>query len=137
MPNDRLFVLQVVIAIEEQWFAEGGEGRPLRTTRQHRIDDSLFAAADEDDAFRLASDWLANDAFSDSHHDGEGHLTRIFAIGIHQLEEVARVSEVAAKSHELYGIRLPGFYLGDVNPSGVPQVRQKDELELFRLRAGQ
>src|SRR6476660_1010354 len=86
MPYDRLFVLQVVVAIEEQWFAESREGPPTRTARKYRIDGLLFAAADEDDAFRIASEWLANDAFSDSNHDGEGDLTRIFAIGIHQLE---------------------------------------------------
>lgn len=134
MAYDRLFVLQVVVAIEEQWFAASREGPPTRTERRHRIDDLLFAASDEDDAFRIASERLANDAFSDSNHDGDGDLTRIFAIGIHQLEEVARVSEVAEKTHELYGIALPGFYLGDVDSSGVPLVRQKEELEVFRLR---
>ena len=134
MPDDRLFVLQVVIAIEEQWFAEGREGPPTRSARRHGIDESLFAAADEDDAFRIASEWLADDGFSDSNHDGEGDLTRIFAIGIHQLEEVSRVTEVAEKTHELYGVSLPGFYLGDVDSNGVPLVRQKDELEVFRLK---
>jgi hypothetical protein len=134
MLNDRLFVLQVVVAIEEQWFADSREGPPTRTARKHRIDDSLFAAADEDDAFQIASEWLANDGFSDSNHDGEGDLTRIFAVGIHQLEEVARIGELREKAQELYGIALPGFYLGDVDVSGVPVVRQKEELEVFRLR---
>ena len=134
MAHDRLFVLQVVIVIEEQWFAAGREGPATRTARRHRIDDLLFAASDEDDAYRIAMDWLANDGFSDANHDGEGDLTRIFALGIHQLEEVAWLNEVAVKTHELYGIALPGFYLGDVDSSGVPLVRQKEELEVFRLR---
>lgn len=134
MTYDRLFVLQVVIAIEEQWFADHAKGPPARTTRSHQIADHLFAAADEDDAFRIASEWLASDSFSDSNHDGEGDLTCIFAIGIHQLEEVSRLSQIAEQSHELYGIELPGFFLRDVDSSGVPIVRQKDELEVFRLR---
>lgn len=134
MPKDRLFVLQVVVAIEELWFAESREGPPTRTARYHRIDDFLFAAAHEDDAFRIVSEWLANDGFSDSNHDGEGDLTRIFAVGIHQLEEVARTSEVLEMAHEPYGIALPGFYLGDVDVGGVPVVRQKEELTVFRIQ---
>ena len=134
MPYDRLFVLQVVVAIEEQWFAEGCEGLPTRTERRYAIDHSLFAATDEDDAFLKSSEWLTNNAFSDDNHDGEGDLTRMFAIGIHQLEEVSRLSDIAEKTHEMYGIALPGFYLGDLDSSGVPLLRPKEELEVFRLR---
>jgi len=136
MAFDRLFVVQVVVAIEEQWFGESREEPPIRSARRYRIDEFLFAAADVDVAFGIASEWLANDAFSDSNHDGEGDLTRIFAIGIHQLEEVTRLSEVAEKTHDVYGIALPGFYLGDVDSGRIPRVRQKEELEVFRLRRG-
>jgi hypothetical protein len=133
MGYDRLFVLQVVIAIEEQWFEPYTNGLPICTERAYRLNDRLFAAADEEDAYRMASGWLKNEAFSDSDHDGPGDLTRIFAIGIHQLEEIARLSEVSEEAHDLYGISLPGFYLGDVDSNGVPVVRPKEDLEVFRL----
>lgn len=132
MANDRLFVLQVVVAIEEQWFAVNRKGPPVRTERKHRITDCLFGAVDEDDAFRIANEWLAG--YSDANHDGEGDLTRIFAVGIHELEEVGRVSKVAHDAQEMYGIALPGFYLGDIDASGVPLVRSKDQLRVFRRR---
>jgi hypothetical protein len=136
MANERLFVLQVVMAIEEQWFAESFEigKEPVfdRIERRFYIDELLFAAHDEEDAYRTAVGWL--EGFSDANHDGDGDITRYFAIGIHQLEEVARVSEVAEKAHDPYGISLPGFYLGDVDSGGAPLVRQKEELEVFRLQ---
>jgi hypothetical protein len=133
MANDRLFVAQVVLAIEEQWFAPGTGGPPIRSERHYALDAMLFAAADEEQAYRTVSDWLANEGFSDAHHDGPGDLTRIFAIGIHQLEEVGRLSELPTAVHEQYGISLPGFYLDDVDASGAPIVRNKEDLEVFRL----
>lgn len=132
MSYERLFVLQVVIAIEEQWFTPGTNGPPIRTERRYVIDDSLFAALDEEAAFLVATDWIKNDAFSDSNHDGSGDLTRIFALGIHQLEEVGRISELPEEVHQLYGLSLPGFTLSDLDGNGVPIVRQRAELEVFR-----
>ncbi len=134
MGHDRLFVLQVVIAIEEQWFAAGTSDSPICTQRRYRIDDLLFAAHDEEAAYRTAADWVTSEGFADQNHDGLGDLTRIFAVGIHQLEEVVPVSHVAETANELYGISLPGFYLGDVDANGVPIVRAKDEMEVFRLQ---
>lgn len=134
MSCDRLFVLQVVVAIEEQWFGPNKNGLPLRTDRRYRIDDLLFAAADEEAAFVMSTNWIIDDAFTDANHDGSGDLTRIFALGIHQLTEVGRVSEFPEKAHELYGLSLPGFYLGDMDCNGVPIVRQREELEIFRLQ---
>lgn len=134
MANDRLFVLQVVIAIEERWFAACGNATPIRVEREYRIDNSLFAAADEEAAFQKAQAWVTSNAFADDNHDGPGDVTRIWAIGIHQLEEVARIEEVAGMAREIYGLDLPGFYLGDVDANGVPLVRKKEELEVFRLQ---
>ena len=133
MANDRLFVAQVVLAIEEQWFAPGTAGPPIRTERHYALDAMLFAAADEQQAYSTVSDWLANEGFSDAHHDGPGDLTRIFAIGIHQLEEIGRLNELPTAVHEEYGISLSGFYLDDVDASGAPIVRNKEDLEVFRL----
>ncbi|MDX1944405.1 MAG: hypothetical protein SFU86_03285 [Pirellulaceae bacterium] len=132
MAHDRLFVLQVVIAIEEQWFAPGTIGPPVRCERRYRVDEMLFAAADEEAAYRTATNWLSAEAFSDQNHDGPGDLTRIFAIGMHQLDEIAPLSQVAEQASDLYGIDLPGFCLGDVDENGVPIVRVREELEVFR-----
>ena len=134
MSYDRLYVLQVVVAIEEQWFGPDTNGPPIRTDRFYTIDDLLFAAADEEDAFVMATNWIVDDAFSDANHDGPGDLTRIFALGIHQLKEVGRISEFPEKVHAQYGLSLPGFYMGDMDCNGVPIVRQREELEVFRLQ---
>jgi hypothetical protein len=136
--HDRLFVLQVVTAIEEQWFAAGYHeigGSPVRTERTYVIEQKLFAARDEEDAFGIATHWLPG--FSDANHDGRGHLTVYFAIGIHELEEVAHLSEVAEKTHahDLYAFDLPSFNCNDIDSTGMPLVRQKEKLEIFRLKA--
>jgi len=133
MASDRLFVAQIVIAIEDQWFAPNTDGPPIRTERHYAIHQQLFAALDEEHAYRIVTDWLEQDAFSDDNHDGPGDLTRIFALGIHQLEEVVRLSEVQLKSRGIYGINLPGFHFGDIDSQGVPIIRQKQDMETFRL----
>jgi hypothetical protein len=136
--RERLFVLQVVVVIEEQWFAPGTTGPPIRTERAYRIEDCLFAAADENAAYCIACEWVGGledqrgGGFADANHDGPGDLTRIFALGIHQLEEIPLVTSFDEQLHESYGVHLPGFYLGDVDADGVPLVRSKEELEVFR-----
>ncbi|HEV3005026.1 MAG TPA: hypothetical protein VGX78_11225, partial [Pirellulales bacterium] len=125
--------------IEEQWFPEDTCERPDRIERAYGIDESLFAAADEDEAYRIASGWVGDPedqesgGFFDCNHDGPGDLTRIFALGIHQLEEVTLLRSFEEQLHEPYGIGLRGFYLGDIDSNGVPLVRQKEELEVFRV----
>lgn len=128
--RDRLFVLQVVIAHEDQWF-KPETNVVLRTERQYSIDAMLFAAADEHDAYKTATDWLENDGFSDANCDGYGDITRIFSVGIHQLEEVASLSDFADKSRDTYGLTLPNFWLPDIDSDDKPRVRQKDELQAF------
>lgn len=126
-------MLQVVLAIEEQWFAPFTDNSPIRTSRTYRLEELLYAAQDEEAAYQCASQWIANHAFSDSNHDGEGDLTKYFALGIHQLEEVTPLNEIPEKAHNLYGIPLTGFSLSDIDQHGVPLVRPKEELEIFRL----
>jgi hypothetical protein len=134
MGNERLFVLQVIVAVENQWLSNGREQPPTRTMRQYRVEDLLYSAVDEEAAFRMADDWMANGAFSDRNHDGPGDFTLMFAIGIHELSEIVNANEVVAKAKELYGIVLPGFWLGDIDANGVPTVRSKKDLEVFRNR---
>ncbi len=132
--DDRLFVAQVVAATEEQWFAPGTDGPPIETERTYQIEQLLFGAMDEDDAYRIVCDWLANDAFSDADHDGCGDSTRYFGVGIHQLEELTWMDEFLTAVHDLYGVSLPHFNMEDVDANGVPIIREKDELEVFRVR---
>ena len=95
--KDRLFVLQVVVVHEDQWFKPYTE-IVLRTDRQYRIDEMLYAAADEHDAYKTAMEWLEHGGFSDAHHDGAGDLTVQSSAGIHELVEIASLSDIASKS---------------------------------------
>lgn len=144
--TERLFVLQVVIVVEQQWWANICCGPPDRIERAYGINECLFPAADEHDAYRIASEWVGDPedpesgGFFDSDQDGPGDLTRSFALGIHQLEELTLLQRFDEELHEPYGIHLPGFWLGDIDSNGVPLVRRKEELEVFRvlrLRSGE
>ncbi len=131
MTVDRLFVMHVIIAVEEQWFAPGNAESPIKVERRHHIDAILFAATDEDEAYRMAIDWLPG--FSDSHHDGVGDLTRMFAVGLHELDEVSlRVADLSAAVREMYGVDVGKYDPSMVDITGLPQVRSKDELQVFR-----
>jgi hypothetical protein len=133
MDKHRLFVAQVVSAIEEQWFAPGTDDPPIRIQRMYGIEQTLFAATDEEDAYRIVSGWLEQGNYADMNHDGDGDLTRYFGIGIHQLEEVETLDAFPPAVRD-NGVSLPEFSLADVDRNGVPIVREKDELEVFRLR---
>lgn len=123
----------VVVAIEEQWFTAGSDGPPLRAERKYRINECLYAATDEEQACEMAHKWLKNDGFSDSNHDGKGDVTRMFAIGIHELAEIAGRRDLPNEPCELYGIQLPGFCSSDIDSHGVSLVRKKEDLEVFRV----
>jgi hypothetical protein len=133
MTSDRLFVAQIVMVMEDQWFAPNTDGPPIRLMRRFAIESVVFAALDEEDAFRIVSGWLEHDAFTDANHDGPGDLMQISARGIHQLEEVPRLAQWEQKTRDSYGITLPSFYLGDIDSQGAPSVREKQDLEVFRL----
>ncbi|MDY3556527.1 hypothetical protein R5W24_005693 [Gemmata sp. JC717] len=129
--GDRLFVMQVVVAVEDQWFAPGTDGPPVRSERRYRIDAQLFAAPDVEAAYRTAVAWLPG--FSDTNHDGPGDLTRMFAVGLHQLEEVLpRRCELAAAVGEPYGVDVGGYDPSDADADGVPRLLDRNELEVFR-----
>ncbi|QEG30926.1 hypothetical protein GobsT_57440 [Gemmata obscuriglobus] len=116
--SDRMFVMQVVVAVEGLWFAPGTDGPPVRSQRRHRIDAQLFAAPDAEAAYRTAVAWLPG--FSDKNHDGPGESTRMFAIGLHQLEEVLpRRSELSTAVGEPYGVDVGGYAPSDVDSDGV------------------
>jgi len=131
MGGVRLFVLQVVMAQEEQWFAPGTGGPPIRSERRHYIESTLVAAPDAEEAYRLARESLRG--YSDANHDGRGELTRYFALGIHQLEElIERPDDLPAAVRGLYGVNLGLYDPAEVDADGVPLVRDRDQLQAFR-----
>jgi hypothetical protein len=134
MIGPRLFVAQVVVVEENQWFAPGTSGPPIRRERRLYIHSSLFAAHDADEAYRTICDWLPG--FSDANHDGPGDLTSYFAIGLHELEEVLpRLDELPTALAERYWLDVGVYDPAAVDADGVPLVRARDQLEVFR-RAG-
>ena len=129
----RIYVAQIVVAEEDQWFGPGGMPPPIRTARCHHVAAHLFAAADAEAAYRTVSTWLPG--FTDSTHDGPGDLTVTSAAGIHEIEEVLTTpGELKSALHALYGVDLGGFDPDSRNADGVPLVRDKAELSIFRRR---
>jgi hypothetical protein len=131
--SDRLFVARIVVAVEDQWVAPDTEGPPVRAVLRYVIHQILFAAIDEEDAYRIVSRWLENEAFTNTDHDGPGDLTKMWAYGIHQLEEIARLTDLPHKVRDTYGIGLPAYHIGDFDHRGMPTVREKHDLEVFRV----
>ncbi|QEH39202.1 hypothetical protein OJF2_78160 [Aquisphaera giovannonii] len=130
MDSHRLFVARVVVAIEERWFAPGTGGPPVRSERRHLVESFLFAAPDAEAAYEVAAGWLPG--FSDSNHDGRGEETALFALGLHQLEElIPRLGELPSAAQEHYGIDLGLYDPDDVDADGVPLVRTREQLEVF------
>ena len=134
MDKQRLFTAQVVSAIEGQWFAPGTDGPPLRTQRIDGIEQTLFAEIDDEDVYRMVSQWLEQGNYADMNHDGDGDLTRYFGIGILPFEEVETLDEFPTAVRDISGVSLPEFSLADVDRNGIPIVRDKDQLEAFHLR---
>ena len=130
---DRLFVVQVVIVAEEQWL-DSNTYVVNRTEREYCIHNHLFAADNEEDAYQIVCGWIEGESFSDGNHDGVGDVTRIFAIGIYDLTEIDPLSQLKKTTHDIYGVDLPGFCLDDVDTQGIPVIKQKQELEVFRLK---
>ncbi len=130
--KQRLFVAQIVVSCEDQWFAPGTGGPPIQSRLSYSLDAQLFAALDAEDAYRIVSDWVTNNGFSDSNHDGPSDLTRVTTIGIHQIDEIVCLEDLPAAVHSLYGVSLPG---SEVDQEGMPKVRGKKDLEIVRLLA--
>jgi hypothetical protein len=131
MADSRIFFLQVVFVIEDQWFANyhtGTNEPPIRTERRYGVDGRLFVATDEEAAYQWAVEVLDD---SDANHDGRGDLTRFYCIGIHQLKELRGHSEISTEVGREYGLHLPGFLTDDVDAQGVPLIRRKEQLSIF------
>jgi hypothetical protein len=88
-------------------------------------------AADEEAAYRKAVEEAANE--SDVNFDGPGHRNLYYTLGLHELEEYANAADFAADL-ERRGVWVTSFDPTAVDAAGVPRVRAKQELEVFRLR---
>jgi len=134
--QSRLFVAQFVLAIEEEWFASfasGTDASPAHSEVEYYVESRLFAAANEEEAYRTACDWLPG--FEDANHDGKGDLTRYYAVGIHDIEEVDCAPDQlfeAVKHKDEYGVDVGRYHPKAVDAAGVPLVRTKQELDIFR-----
>jgi hypothetical protein len=128
----RLFVAQIVIVIEEQWLGSGA--KVVRTETSYAIHSQMLSAIDEESAYEKVKGWLDNEGFSDSNHDGAGDMTKMYALGIHQIEEIVSLDELVEAAAGPYGVDLPVFSLAAVDKkSGAPTVSEKRDLEIFRL----
>ena len=125
--------------LRNQWFAPGaryhvptaGEPMPIRVERHYSIQVMLFPAADEEAAYRTAVEEAANE--SDVNFDGPGHRNIYYTLGLHELEEYANAADFAADL-ERRGVWVTSFDPTAVDSGGVPLVRAKHELEVFRLK---
>ena len=138
MPEKRLFVAQAVQVAEAQWFAPGagyghpaddGEIRPIRLERRHYIEVFLFPAEDEEDAYQKALKWAKNE--SDVNFDPPGHRNVYYTLGLHELEEYRGSSDLTSPENGGYAV-VASVSPSDVDAAGVPLVRAKEELDLFR-----
>ena len=138
MAQQRLFVAQVVQVAESQWFAPGtdfghpsddGDIRPIRVERQHYIEVFLFPAEDEEDAYQRAMQWAANE--SDANFDPPAHRNVWYTLGLHELEEYRGSSNLSSPRNGAYEM-IAAVSPTEVDATGVPLVRAKEQLELFR-----
>lgn len=135
----RLFIAQWVHVSEAQWFAPGvyyhpasdGNPTPVRVERQYSVQVMVFPAEDEEAAYQKAVEEAAND--SDANLDGPGHRNVYYTLGLHELEEYPCAENFTADLAQR-GVWITAVDPSDVDSAGVPRVRAKNELEVFRLR---
>jgi hypothetical protein len=136
----RLFVAQAVQVAESQWFAPGasyghpsddGDLRPVRLERHHYIEVFLFPADDAEDAYQKALQCAQNE--SDVNYDPPGNRNVCYTLGLHELEEYILADDFATDLQRGYTL-ITRIAPADVNAEGIPLVRSKEELEVFRLK---
>jgi hypothetical protein len=123
----RFFVAQIVVMLEDKWF-DGS--KLIKSEKSYAIHSQLFAAENEDKAYEKVADWLQNEGFSDSNHDGPGDLTEMSAMGIHQIDEIVPLDQFEVAAKDIYGVSLTVF--STATPPTV--IKDKTELEIFLLR---
>ena len=127
----RLYVAQYVMVYEDQWFAPDTDGPPIRSEKCYRVVSQLYAATHAEEAYRLAVSWLPG--MRDSSHDGDGDLLLEYSTGLHQIEEVTSGGDdLQLALRDDYGVEVGRYDPRDVDADGMPTVRAKSELEIFR-----
>ena len=81
-------------------------------------------------AYEKAVEEAAND--SDVNFDGPGNRNLYHTLGLHELEEYP-CAENFSGDLERRGVWITAIDPSDVDGAGVPRVRAKDELDIFRL----
>ncbi len=102
--------------------------------RSYYVESTLFPADDAEQAYRTALGWLPSfDYTYGTYPDGPGDIAKLSAIGIHDLEEITPLaSGLASALGELYGVEVGRYDPKAVDADGVPLVRSRDDLEVFR-----
>ncbi len=132
MAGLRLYVAQYVMVYEDQWFAPDTDGPPIRSEKCYRVVSQLYAALDAEVAYRLAVSWLPG--MRDSSHDGEGDLLLEYSTGLHQVEEALfGCDDLPLALRTDYGLEVGHYDPKDIDAGGMPTVRSKKELGIFRL----
>jgi hypothetical protein len=106
-----------------------GGAKPARFERHYSIQAMLFPAEDAEAAYRKAVEEA--DIDSDANFDPPAHRTVYYSLGLHQLEEYPGAENFSADLHSR-GVWIARFDPQDVDVNGVPRVRVKAELDVFR-----
>ena len=135
MTKTNLYLAQIVGVTEEQWFENGYHSSPLiRSKKTYHLHQTLYAFPDAETAYQRIKEWVDGD--SDCNHDGEGDLTRFYNLGIHEIELLSSsledLSEDLPKQAKDYGFSFGTFNITDVDENGIPLIRKKQDLEIFR-----
>ena len=80
----------------------------------------------------MAVEWLPG--MRDSNHDGAGDLAVEYSTGLHGIEEVTfGGDDLVTALQDIYGVQVGCYDPRDVDADGMPTVRTKKELDIFRL----
>ncbi len=104
---------------------------PERSERHYSIAVMVFPAVDEETAYEKAVKEAASD--TDMNLDGPAHRNLYFTLGLHELEEYP-CAENFTDDLAARGVWITAIDSSAVDEAGVPRIRAKDELEVFRLK---
>jgi hypothetical protein len=131
MASERLFVATFVVVHEQRWCKKPDLLELERTEKNYHLESRLYAAGDSEQAYEIATRWIPG--FKDSNYDGPSDENRYYSIGIYDIDELTSTPQtLERKVHELYGVDGGNISCKDISPAGVPQVKSKNELSIYR-----
>lgn len=127
-----VYVAQIVSVVEDRWYETGYDDSPLvRSQKRYFLTQRLLVAPDADAAYRRVR--AESEADTDCNHDGEGHKTFFYDLGIHEIERLDwPPGEFARRIQAGESESLGTFARADLDRQGLPRVRSRDELLIFR-----